>query len=140
MATETLPSAKFFCQELLCWRKMDMDNPFPDHRLMPVKSNRARPKRPPPPKMPLYVGQWLSALGIRPREVVKATGINEGYLSEIISGKKTGVGTAKVAQIAAVLGIPWQYLYRPPPDRKVIDEAISLDPAVLARLRETTRH
>jgi transcriptional regulator with XRE-family HTH domain len=66
--------------------------------------------------------------------VVRATGINEGYLSELISGAKKNPSFEILNQIADFLGIPVNYFNRPPPDRDFIAEAAGLDPRVIARL------
>lgn len=113
----------------------------PDHGDMRVP----RKKRPPSPQLPrpsgrrkrdLYIGQWIRALRMRQVDVVRATGMNEGYLSELCSGKTDKVpGSALLADIAEALGIPMDYLYKAPPTQDFIQEAASIDPAVLARLR-----
>lgn len=82
----------------------------------------------------LYIGEWVRALGRRPVEVVRATGINEGYLSKLISGAKKNPSFDMLNQIADFLGIPVSYFNRPPPDRQFIEEASELDPKVLAKL------
>jgi transcriptional regulator with XRE-family HTH domain len=100
------------------------------------------PTRRPAPKRPsrkLFVGEWVRALGFRQVEVVRATGINEGYLSELISGNKRNPSFDFLSQIADFLGIPVSYFSRPPPDREFIAEASELDPKVLAKLM-TPRH
>lgn len=82
----------------------------------------------------LFVGEWIRALGVRQVEVVRATGINEGYLSELISGNKRNPSFEILNQIAEFLGIPVSYFNRAPPDREFIAEAAELDPKVLAKL------
>lgn len=116
---------------------MDMDKRAPDHGGMAysrrTKGGYQQPQR---RSRPLYIGQWIRALGLKQVEVVRATGINEGYLSELCGGKTTKVpSSAVLADIAESLKIPVDYLYRLPPDQAFIDQATSLDPAVLARLR-----
>jgi transcriptional regulator with XRE-family HTH domain len=49
----------------------------------------------------------------RPIDVVRGTEINEGYLSQLISGKKKNPSGLILAQIADFLGIPMSYFYRP---------------------------
>lgn len=82
----------------------------------------------------LYIGEWIRALGLRPVDVVRGTGINEGYLSSLISGSKANPSFDKISQVADFLGIPVSYFNRPPPDRDFIAEAAELDPKVLAKL------
>ena len=85
----------------------------------------------------LFIGQWIRALGHRPVDVVRATGINEGYLSELIAGRKKNPSAVVLLENATFLNIPIQYLFRPPPDQKFLQEAAAIDPAVLAKLRGT---
>ena len=84
----------------------------------------------------LYIGQWIRALGKRPVDVVRATGINEGYMSELISGGKKNPSGLVLVQIAEYLGIPLSYFYRPPPAQEVLDQVSEIDPAILSRLRQ----
>jgi hypothetical protein len=121
-------SSKANRQAFLCWQEMDMRSAGFDDRGMVRKP----PKRQPPP---LFLGQWLLALGRKQSELARATGINEGYISQLISGEKKNPGTAVLGQIGDFLGIPQHYLHQPPPDRGFIEEVSRLDPDVLARLR-----
>lgn len=82
----------------------------------------------------LFVGEWIRALGFRQVEVVRGTGINEGYLSELISGGKRNPSFEVLNEIAEFLGIPVSYFNRAPPDREFIAEAAEIDPRVLAKL------
>lgn len=95
-------------------------------------------KRPPPP--PLFIGPWIRALGKTPAEVAKDAPMNEGYLSQLISGKKKTPSIEILQAIAKVLDIPRDKLHEPPPSKEVIDAARSLGPSVLDRLRSTTNH
>ena len=103
---------------------------------------RHMPKRPQKPAHAirrqfrlLYVGQWIRALHKRPIDVVKATGINEGYLSELINGRKKNPSGHVLAAIAEYLEIPMSYFYKPPPAQEFLDQVSELDPAVLSKLR-----
>lgn len=118
--------------------KMDIRIPISDHGLMVLK---ARQIRKPPTRQfrKLYIGEWIRALGYKQVEVVRKTGINEGYLSSLISGAKKNPSYDMLNQIADFLGVPVSYFNRPPPDRQFIEEAAELDPRVLARLT-TPRH
>jgi transcriptional regulator with XRE-family HTH domain len=111
-----------------------MEKSAPDYRRMPKSPRNARRAR--RPGRPLYIGQWIRALHMRQIDVVRGTGINERYLSELCSGtSKKRPSEALLADLADFLGIPIDYLYRPPPAAEFIQEASRLDPAVLARLR-----
>jgi transcriptional regulator with XRE-family HTH domain len=83
----------------------------------------------------LYIGQWIRALGMRPIDVVKGIGINEGYLSELINGKKKNPSGGTLIQIAEFLDIPMNYLYNPPPPQEIINQTSGIDSSVLERLR-----
>jgi hypothetical protein len=110
---------------------------------LPIEDDRRRlstdhawmPRQPSKDDQPeLFIGQWLSALGIRARDVARGAHINEGYLSQLISGDKVKPTAGMVKKIGDYLKIYWRDLYRRPPSRDVIKEASTLDPAVLARL------
>jgi transcriptional regulator with XRE-family HTH domain len=90
--------------------------------------------REPPPEV--FIGEWLHALDIRPREVSKGARVNEGYLSQLISGQKVNASAAMVKRIGDYLGIDWRKLYERPPNREILRAASKLDPAILARFRK----
>lgn len=96
-----------------------------------IARRRAKPVPP-----PLYIGEWIRSLGRTPAEVSRGIGRNEGYLSQLISGQKKNPSLGLQQEIADQLGIPPEYLRRPPPDKDFIDQARTLDPAVLDRLRK----
>lgn len=84
---------------------------------------------------PLYVREWMRALGFRAAKIARSTGINEGYLSEIVNRKKRNPSRAVIKQIAAELGIDWKALYDPPPAEAQIQQLQKLSPETLERLR-----
>jgi transcriptional regulator with XRE-family HTH domain len=104
-----------------------------DHALMAGKP-RAMPPRRPKQFKKLFIGEWIRALGMRQVDIVRGTGINEGYLSSLISGSRSNPSFDVLNQVADFLGIPVSYFNRAPPDREFIAEAKELDPRVLARL------
>lgn len=101
-----------------------------DHGRM-SKTQRKRPER---PSKPLFISQWLVALRLDQREVVRAAKINEGYFSQLVSGKKSNPSNAMLQAIGTAMGIPWPYLFEPPPDKEFLQKAFTLDPKVLLRL------
>lgn len=97
-------------------------------------------KKKPPAKPPLYLGPWIRACKTTPAEVSRGTGINEGYLSQMISGKKDNPSGAKLSLIADFLEIPLGNLYKPPPPAAVLDQIADFDPKVIARLSRKRRN
>ena len=100
-----------------------------DHGEMPLQ----RPRKTPPK---LYIREWLVALGVRARDVSRGAGVNEGYLSQLISGQKLKASAYTLEKIGNFLGMAdWTDLYKPPPSREAIRAASMLDPNTLARFR-----
>lgn len=93
-------------------------------------------RREPQPK--LFIGEWIHALGMRPRDVARGAGVNEGYLSQLISGQKIKATPGYVRKMANFLGIDWRDMYDPPPSREALRAAATINPATLARLRNKT--
>jgi transcriptional regulator with XRE-family HTH domain len=110
---------------------MDMFAYLLNHRGMAAAPPRRRSNR---PAKPLYIGQWLAALRLNQRTIAKAAKVNEGYFSQLISGEKTNPSTPVLETIGRAMGIPWHYLFEPPPNKEFLQTAFSLDPAVLLRL------
>lgn len=77
------------------------------------------------PKMPprLYIGEWMDALGIRQVDIVRQTGINGGYLNELISGAKRNPGFLMLSGVAEALGVPVDALRKKPPSSGAIAAA-----------------
>ena len=122
-----------------------MKNGKRDHGRMTKRPKpKAQPIRPPlklrPAAPPLFVGQWIRALGKTPREVAQGAPVNEGYLSEIINGRKKRPSIEVLNAIAVFLGIPRDKLHSPPPTKDVIEAARALGPSILDRLHDTTKH
>jgi transcriptional regulator with XRE-family HTH domain len=95
-----------------------------------------RPRREPPP---LFIGQWIRAMDCTPAEVAHGTGINEGYLSEIISGKKKNPSDAIRQLIADFIKVPLASFYQLPPSSTLIDQVAEYDPELVARMAERRR-
>lgn len=98
-----------------------MHSPAPDHSAM-VGRTRNASKRATKLATQLFIGQWIRALGRKPSDVARGIGLNEGYLSELISGSKKNTSGTVLMEIADFLDIPIQYLRRPPPNPDVIRE------------------
>lgn len=64
---------------------------------------------------PLYVGDWIEASGVAQKDVVKATGISQGYIANMSGGRKLNPSAAKLRRIARYLDITVDDLYRQPP-------------------------
>jgi len=82
----------------------------------------------------LHLGAWLRALEVKPSQVVKDTGINFGYLSELISGKKKNPSFQKLTMIADYLGIEVGELRKAPPAADVLKQISSFSPSALQKL------
>lgn len=97
-----------------------------------LKNPRRRARRVPPP---LYIGPWIRSLGSTPSQVAREIGMNEGYLSELISGKKSNPSLSIQCEIAKFLKIPHTYFLRPPPAAEILKETSGLDAGTIARLK-----
>jgi transcriptional regulator with XRE-family HTH domain len=90
----------------------DMRRQIDDHALM-VKQKKGAPAIRP---MDLHIGPWIAFLGRRASDVARKTGINEGYLSQLISGDKRNPSYDHVKRIADELRIPIDALRHKPPE------------------------
>lgn len=97
------------------------------------RNRQGRVKRQQPP---LFIGEWIRALGRRQTEIARAASMNEGYLSELCSGKTSKYPSVGLLDdIAEALGIPAAALKRPPPSQETVNQVRDLDPAVISKLR-----
>lgn len=87
----------------------------------------------------LYIGEWCAARDIRPAKVSREAPINFGYLSGLISGKKTNPSRDMLEGVARVLKIKVGQLYSPPPPSKLLDQLAQYDPEIIADLVERRR-
>ncbi len=78
-------------------------------------------KKPPERFDTLYIGQWITKLGRKQGEVAKKSGVDEGYMSQLISGEKTNPGGPYLMAISEELGITVNQLYEEPPEIDVTD-------------------
>lgn len=86
---------------------------------------------------PLYIGEWLARLGMKPVEVARGVGISEAYLSELISNKKKDPSFSVLSDIADFMGVQIDHLRRPPPRVETVEAVSGLSPEILARLKST---
>lgn len=75
----------------------------------------------------LYIGEWCRALNITPARVSREAPINFGYLSGLISGKKTNPSRDKLESVARVLGLRVGQLYSAPPPARLIEQIAEHD-------------
>jgi transcriptional regulator with XRE-family HTH domain len=104
-------------------------NPLPMAKVVNLPSDGTR----------LYIGEWCRALDIRPAKVSREAPINFGYLSGLISGKKTNPSRDMLEGVARVLGIKVGQLYSPPPPARLLDQIAEYDPATVIRLSQSRR-
>jgi transcriptional regulator with XRE-family HTH domain len=95
---------------------------------------RRRPDRTPLVERELHLGAWLARLGVKQIRLAEELNITPGYMSEIVSGKKNGADIDLWMDIAHVLGIPLEALFRRPPDSKAVASVEGLSDAVIAKL------
>lgn len=87
------------------------------------------------PRPPIYLGEWLSVLGVRPVDVAKAVEVTESYLSELIAGTaKLNPSSALMFAISEFLGLSVNDLYRPPPPKSALQGSRALNPSQIAAL------
>lgn len=70
-----------------------------------------------------YLGEWLIKKDITPAELARLSGVVEGHISNIISGKRN-LGAVAGQKIADALNIRLWQLYEP---QDAADKSISLD-------------
>lgn len=92
------------------------------------------PARPPIPFKKLHLGEWLSRLDRKPREVAEKVGIGEAYMSELISGAKKNPSAQVLLAISEEIGLTVNDLYKVPPSASAIKAAGDLSPSQIAAL------
>jgi transcriptional regulator with XRE-family HTH domain len=95
---------------------------------------------------PLYVGEWvagyLAKKGLQQEDLAEAIGITDGYLSELMSGKKKNPSAHVLRAISEELGITINDFYNKPPSRSQLDRLKNLSPsdaATLTRLLDQSK-
>jgi transcriptional regulator with XRE-family HTH domain len=83
----------------------------------------------------LFIGEWFDALGMKPADCARETGIGAPYLSLLIAHKRENPSPQMRDQIADFLGIHWTKLYEPPPDAEFLAKLRTIDPKTLNRLK-----
>ncbi len=73
-------------------------------------------------------------MGFSPARVSRETGINEGYISQLISGEKSNPSYGILREIADHIGVPVAIFEKPPPDPKLTGELANLPPSVRDKL------
>jgi len=132
----TLRLANFICQELVCCGGIDIFTAVADPLPMAKAVKQVSRNRPDTVENARlrYLGQWIYACGKKPAEVCRETGINPGYMSELIKGTKKNPSTSKLWAIADFLGISADNFAKPPPSATVLEQIAQYDPKVVEKL------
>ena len=70
-------------------------------------------------KARLYIGEWIAFMGKTQAEVSRDSDVNEGYLSQLISGKyDKDPRLSMLEAISDAIGVRVQALFSPPPPRE----------------------
>lgn len=85
----------------------------------------------------LYLGEWLSRLGVKQVTLAEGIGTSPQYVNELISGAKDNPSGRLILDIAHFLEIPSDALYRPPPGVAAAVAVEGLSQETLARLRRS---
>lgn len=83
---------------------------------------------------PIYLQEWLEAVGAKPADVARAAAVGESYISNIIAGRKENPSAHVLLAISEHLGITVNDLYRRPPPESSLSHLTSLSPAALDAL------
>jgi DNA-binding Xre family transcriptional regulator len=106
----------------------------------PKKRNVVVGKAPPPPPQPdqdvLHLGGWIKILGAKQKDVAKAGGIGESYLSLLISGEKDDPSGRILYRISEYLGVTVNDLYQPPPPPSQVEKLGRVPPRLWSALLE----
>ncbi len=67
----------------------------------------------------LYIGEWIDFRGLKDAEIVRASGINAGYLSELRAwdkdGKTPNPSLYMIQKLAKAIGVQPSVFHEPPP-------------------------
>jgi len=100
-------------------------------------------RKPPTQFKKLHIGEWAERRGIQPRDLADEVGISEGYMSELVNGKKRNPSISILMKIADRLGLrSMDDLFQPPPSEEVLKNIEKLSPAdqaTLSRLLQQAR-
>lgn len=91
-----------------------------------------KPLRPPVKKAPtvLFLGPWITRLGLDQAEVARGAKISPGYLSQLISGnpKPKRPSLSLGFALADAIGVTLDDLRKPPPGPSTVDLLRGLSP------------
>jgi len=69
----------------------------------------------------LYIGEWIETLGRKQVDIARAAELNEGYLSQLVSGDKKNPSADVLLRVSSALGVPLQALYSQPPPPAAVE-------------------
>lgn len=99
-------------------------------RPIPRGPRRARP--------PLYIGPWMSRLGLRQVDIAEKVEITASYMSLIVKGDKYP-SPGVLRDLAEAMDIPEHLLRQRPPDNLAVQATAGIDAATLARLAQASQ-
>jgi transcriptional regulator with XRE-family HTH domain len=78
-------------------------------------------KKPPKQFRQLYVGEWIEAAGVPQKDVVKATGISQGYISNMSGGRRSNPSAEYLYRISDFIGVAMNDFYVKPPEKSDVE-------------------
>lgn len=83
---------------------------------------------------PLYVVEWIEALGAERAKVAKAGHCTQSYISNMGGGRRLNPSAYVMYYISEFLGVTVNDLYQPPPPESSIEAMRALSPRARATL------
>ena len=89
---------------------------------------------------PIYLAQWMEALGRRPIDLAKPhTSVTASYISNLCSPARINPSAIVMLEISEALGVTVNDLYQKPPSSGLMDALASYSPAARQALLEARR-
>lgn len=88
---------------------------------------------------PLYIGEWIKALGMKQVDVARAAGIGKSYLNLICSRKRKNPAYQIILKIADAMDMSVLDLQTPPPDNEFIEKSKNISPRAMIRLQRVRK-
>lgn len=92
------------------------------------------------PEVPeIHLGDWLEFFEIGPSEAGEIAGVTQGYISNIVAGRKPNVNVLILLKLSDHMGVTVNDFYRPLPSRSQLKALEDLSPKARAAIMDRER-
>lgn len=107
------------------------------HKRSLLPLDMAKGRHPDTPE--IFLGDWLEEFEIGASEAAKIAGVTQGYISNIVAGRKPNINVLILLKLSDRMGVTVNDFYRPLPNKSQLNALKELSPKAQAAILDRQR-